>query len=355
MVALAIGMLAAIVMMQMFALSEERSRTASTGGDAQTNGIITFYQLQSNINRAGYGFNSISLFNCNTTWKVASGSLLSNAVRIAPVTINPISGASTALIPAGDPNTDTLLVMFGNGNGQPEGNKADTATNPVYTMQMANSFTVGDRVIAAASDVPDVCAANLLIDQISTVAPTTVTVAAGATGTTLFNLGPGVAGLPTAAGPNGPTILAYAIRGGNLTTCDFVLNDCSLAANTGDAAVWEPIASNIVSLRAQYGQDTSSSMIGVVDSYNQTTPTTACGWARASAVRLALVAKSAQFEKTVVTAAAPVWDGSASTAIDLTKKPDGTANPNWQNYRYKLFQAVMPIRNVAWMGVPTGC
>jgi type IV pilus assembly protein PilW len=358
MVALAIGMLAGIVMLQVFALSEERNRTSTSGGDAQSNGALTYYQLQSNILRAGYGLNSTSLFNCSATWQVASGNYLAKALRLAPVTINPVDAAGAAIIPAGDPNTDTLLVMYGNGDSEPEGNKSDTTAAPSYTVQMPTSFTVGDRVIAA----PAACAANLIMDRITGVAATTVTVATGDSGTSLFNLGRGPNGLPTTAGPNGPTVLAYAIRGGNLTACDYVVNDCSIAANTGNAAIWEPVASNIVSLRALYGWDNGGAaaapypaMDGIVDSYNRTTPGNACEWARVSAIRLALVARSAQFEKAGVTAAAPAWDGSAAAAIDLTKNPDGTANPDWQHYRYKLFQTVMPLRNIAWMGVPTGC
>ncbi len=353
MVALAIGMLASIVMLQMFALSEERSRSAVTGSDAQSNGAVTFYQLQSNVARAGYGLNVPALFNCNATWAVASGSNIAKTVRMAPVTINPVFTPGVALIPAGDPNTDTLLVMYGNSDGQPEGNRADSSASPTYTVQMASSFNVGDRVLA----MPTACTADLVIDRVTIVAATTVTVATGAAGSSLFNLGRGPNSLPTAAGPNGPTIMAYAIRGGNLTACDFMINDCSLAANTGNAAVWEPIASHIVSLRAQYGHDTAAAahMDGFVDSYNQTTPTSSCDWARVSAVRVALVARSAQFEKTAVTPAAPVWDGSADAAINLSKKPDNTDNPDWMNYRYKLFQSVIPLRNIAWMGVTTGC
>ena len=353
MVALAIGMLASIVMLQMFSLSEERSRTATTGGDAQSNGVLTFYQLQSNIARAGYGLNSVALFNCSTSWPVASGTLLATSLRLAPVTVNPVDDttAHAAIIPAGDLHTDTLLVMYGNSDGQPEGNTADVSTTAnSYTMQMASSFAVGDRVIAVPS-APTGCSAGLTMDRVTAVAPTTqtVTVATSASGATLFNLGRGPNGLATAGAQNGPTVLAYAIRNGNLTVCDFIVNDCSISANTGDATVWEPLASNIVSLRVQYGHDTGTPMDGIVDAYDQTTPTTCSEWTRVSALRIGLVARSAQFEKTAVTPAALTWDGTAGAAIDLS------ANANWQHYRYKLFQSVIPLRNITALGVFTGC
>jgi type IV pilus assembly protein PilW len=113
-------------------------------------------------------------------------------------------------------------------------------------------------------------------------------------------------------------------------------------------------------MKALYARDTSGTMDGIAETYDQTTPGSAadtsgrpanCNWARVSAVSLALVARSSQYDKAVVTSSAPSW----SVAIDLTKNPDGSANANWQHYRYKLFQAIAPIRNVAWMGVPSGC
>ena len=69
-----------------------------------------------------------------------------------------------------------------------------------------------------------------------------------------------------------------------------------------------------------------------------------------------------QYEKDVVTdgivAPLPTWEGqtannptgSAANAIDVS----ATAT-NWANYRYKVFQTTVPLRNVTWMGAPTGC
>ncbi len=89
-------------------------------------------------------------------------------------------------------------------------------------------------------------------------------------------------------------------------------------------------------------------MDAIVDTYNQTTPTTECGWARMRAVQVVLVARSAQLEKDNVTAAAPAWAGSAP-AIDLS------ADADWQRYRYKTFETVVPLRNIAWLGVQKNC
>jgi type IV pilus assembly protein PilW len=164
----------------------------------------------------------------------------------------------------------------------------------------------------------------------------------------LFNLG------------GAPKILAYAIRSGNLTACDYMQNNCGDATKNNDATVWVPIGSNVVALRAQYGSDTSAPMDALVDNYDQTTPTTACGWSRVSAVRLALVARSALQEKAAVTGTAtgliapPTWAGATGAPFDMSVA-SLASGLSWQNYRYKVFETTVPQRNMVWMGVQSGC
>lgn len=337
MIGLLIGMIAVIVMMQVFSVSEGYKRTTTGGDDAQNNGAIALYALQRDLRQSGHGANAFHLIGCNVNLRAG---VTLNAM--GPVTINHAS------IPAGDANTDRLLVVYGNSNGSPEGERIEAQPNTTtYTVSTPTapavgpgSFAAGDRVIAEAQTRPAPC--NLTMETVvSTAAVSNVTVGtgvAGMSGGVLYNLGPA------------PKVLAYAVRGGNLTVCDYMLNDCSVAASVTNPAIWVPVASNVVSLRAQYGQDTTvPNMNATVDVYNQTTPATECAWARVSAIQLALVARSANYEKDNVTTAAPAWAGSAGNAIDLS------GNPTWQHYRYKVFQTVVPQRNMAWMGVQAGC
>lgn len=323
MVGIAIGMFAIIVMLQTFSLFEERKRTTTSGSDAMSEGVMALYALQRDIRQAGYGVSALDILGCPVTISGVS-------IDLAPVTINP----PTAVIPRTgiDANTDTLLVIYGNSEGQPQG-RTDLSALPLpaaanYHVQLGSPCTL----FAPPNVAPPL-----------------------PTSGTLYDLGPS------------PRILAYAVRSGNLTMCDYLARDCS------DAANYAPIANNIVSLRAQYGHDTATpnplpagSTPGVpdpltgifpayrVDSYDQSQDlpagaTAACKWARTGAVRLALVARSSLFEKDVVTTAAPVWDGSDGAPIDLS------ANDDWGYYRYKVFQTVVPLRNVTWMGVQEGC
>jgi type IV pilus assembly protein PilW len=339
MVGMVIGMYGIIIMMQVFSLAEGQKRATTSGGDAQTSGAIALYGLQRDIRQAGLGISDVKIAACNVLLR--AGVTLN---VMAPVTINHAS------IPAGDANTDTLLVIYGSTNGSPQGDgiTAQPAAT-TYTVQTASSFVINDKIIAAPKVRASPC--NLVLDTVANTASPNISPTTGVasmSGGTLFNLG------------QSPKVIAYAIRSGNLTMCDYTVNDCSAAGSTGSSSVWVPIANNVVSMRAQYARDTNAPMDAIVDTYNQTALATACDTAKVSAIRLALVARSATYEKTVVTAAAPTWEGSTVQTATVPTNPtavliDLSGNATWQNYRYRVFQSTVPLRNIAWQGVATGC
>lgn len=381
MVGMVIGVLGLIIMMQVFSLSESQKRTTTGGGDAQSSGAIALFGLQRDIRQAGYGVNDPNILGCNVLLRAG---VTLNAM--APITINHAS------ITGQDANTDTLLTVYSSSAGAPQGDgvasqpaSAGAATYPdVYQPNTPSAFANGELVIATPQNRATPCNLTLTtaapVPGTSYISVTAGTGLAGATQGLLFDLG------------LAPKIHAYAIRGGKLTQCDYMVNDCGNAANNNDTTKWVPISNNIVSIKAQYGRDTmlglnpaNTTMDGIVDWYDQTTPpvppTTQpappmspglpgpsyqCAWARISALRLAVVARNANFEKTAVTAAAPTWEGSAAhtppnppTAADSTgwagNPIDLSANASWQNYRYRVIQMVVPLRNLVWQGVPTGC
>lgn len=342
-VGMAIGMIGIVVILQVFTLTEGQKRSTMGAGDAQNTGVIALYALERDIRQSGYGLSSRSLLGCNV--QLRAGVTLNS---IAPTTINPPA------IPAGDPNTDIVQVVYGNSDRVAEGDIITAQTATTYTIAtLSNDYLNNPWVIATPLTRPAPC--NLTLDQVTLPqAGSVVTVATGPgvlsmVNGTLFNLGAR------------PRIAVYAIRNGNLTVCDYTVNDCSAVGQTGNPAVWSPIAENIVGMQAQYGRDTLPAspvpMDGIVDVYDQSTPnpasaTLACDWVRVSVLRIALLARSGQYEKTSVTAAAPTWLGGAFNL---------SADANWQNYRYKAFQTVAPLRNITGpfnptgTGVATGC
>lgn len=114
-------------------------------------------------------------------------------------------------------------------------------------------------------------------------------------------------------------VQAYAVRSGNLMQCDYLAADCAAPGN------WVQIAGDVVSMRAECVSN--------------------------QAVRIALVTRSPQLEKTAVTTAVPAWSGAAAIVLPADGYDSGF---DWRNYRYKTFETLAPIRNTLWTGA-TGC
>ena len=386
MVAMVIGLLGIIVMMQVFSAVEKQKRTTTGGDDAINSGSIALYGVERDIRQSGWGINALPLIGCSV-----SGLAVGVSIPLVPVTIN------SALITGQDDNTDTLLVISGNGNGTVEGDFIVSQGGDNFGVQTLKAFNPPDRVVASPASRASPC-----INRPSyTVAPITgstvvlttpVAEPVAVTNGKLFNLGAN------------PFIRAYAIRSGNLTMCDYRTVDCGSAANTTDPTKWVPIANGVISLRAQYGRDTATAaMDGIADVWDRTVPAPvfpagtdnatvakreACALMRVSALRIALAARSNQPEKTLdwpaltlhvttpqtltradsSTTTTPVpWAGSSQVAYDIDAteagnvqivptSPDPAATwPTWQDFRYKVFQTVVPIRNITSLGMVDGC
>lgn len=325
-VGLGIGMLGMVIMLQVFGLSEGYKRTTTTGDDAQTSGAIALYTVQRDLRQSGHGVNNDYVLGCSLQLRAGVN------VVAAPVVINP----ATTIVPAGDAGTDTLLILIGNGMSSPEGDRLTNHT-PVNTYQVSTGvmFGPGDYVVAARASSARPCSVSM--EQVTAVNGANVLVPAGdatvtATGW-LMNLG------------RSPRVQAYAVRNKRLTVCDYMVNNCA-TASTSDSSIWVPIADNIVSMRAQYARSSApTETLRVVDTYDLQTPASNANvltWKALLGVRMVLVARSAQFEKTEVTANAPTWAGSGTeaSAINLS-----TGDANWKQYRYKTFEAVVPLFN----------
>jgi type IV pilus assembly protein PilW len=350
-VAMIIGLLSMIVIMQVLGVFQSQKQATSTGNDATTNGSIALNGLQRDLQQSGYGISTFNLLGCDVLLRTGV-----TVTGMAPVTIYP-AGMANPPIPAGDANSDMVMVVYGNASGAAINDLFTGASTALaYPVQTPAAFTALDHVIGVPQARPTPC--NLTLARVSSTPATSVPVSGGVAGLfiadTLANLGAS------------PKIRVYAIRNGNLTMCDYTVSKCDDTSKVIplDSTVWVPVAGNIVSMRAQYGRDATA--VGTkafyqADTYDQTTPTAQCGWLRVLAVRIALVARSAQPDTQsgyVPTSVAPTWAGSTGapgTPIVLTATPMPSANFTWQNYRYKVFQTIVPLRNITWNGVHPGC
>ncbi|MET3184213.1 UNVERIFIED_ORG: type IV pilus assembly protein PilW [Variovorax guangxiensis] len=364
MVGLLIGMFAVLVIVQLLYSTSTQQRLTSTSGDAEINAATVTHVLARELNQAGLGISAYTLLGCSLTYTTTSDSKSVTLSSLAPVTVNP----GTSLVPSGDTNTDTLLIVSGSSASPSEGDAlAGTSTATSYTVSTPSSFATGDWVTAASTTRDSSSSCALVLGKVTAIASYVLTVSTGTAGlasaeAAVYNLGAA------------PVIHAYAVRNGNLTVCDYTAYNCGDTSYTTtlNSSVWVPIASHIASLRAQYGRDTSDlvtpKMDGVVDSYDQTTPggtsdtsglSGYCGWLRVVGLRLAVVARSQQYDKDAVTTTAPTWSGSTantSTSSTLTTVTpsalaiDLSGNSEWKHYRYKTIETTVPLRDIIWNG-----
>jgi type IV pilus assembly protein PilW len=155
-------------------------------------------------------------------------------------------------------------------------------------------------------------------------------------------------------GPN-PVVRTYKIVNGKLRAESLIPYVPALDTDSdGDSDA--EVANGIVHMKALYGKDTDGDR--VVDTWNTTLPVTAAEWLQVRAIRVALLARSGQWEKNPVYApagcvgaacapAAPNWRQDDGTVVYFTMPApaDGT---DWRNYRYTTYQTTIPLRNMIW-------
>lgn len=360
-VGMIIGLIGVVVIMQMLELSEHQKRTTLSGGDAQINGTLGLYSLSQDLRLAGYGFASVAVLNCAVNATNSARAPANFSFTAAPVIINPKDALGNLVFPPGDTGSDILQIAYGNSAGVVVGTTLATNSSfPTIGLNNVAGLSPGELIVLA--EAGKAC----WLGQITPTTPASTSIISTAANQWNPAAGPGVIYSSAAnlfdLGPT-PRVYVYAVRNGNLTRCDLLNSPCEDATkvNPIDPAVWPTITAGIVGLRASYGRDTGAGSLAtapvIPDTWDQTNdnedatdnPANACSWARIPAVAVALLARSNQYEKTAVTGPTmPSYRVGAGGNFDLS------GIPNWQNYRYKVFQTLIPLRNIIWMD-KTGC
>ena len=112
------------------------------------------------------------------------------------------------------------------------------------------------------------------------------------------------------------------------------------------------VSDGIALLKAEYGTDADGDGVIAANEWNQAAPANVLS---VYAVRIAVVARSAQPEKPSVaggacdtTTAFPTWIGSAAVPLNLSGNIGLAVGDDWKCYRYKTFENTVPLRNVIW-------
>jgi type IV pilus assembly protein PilW len=364
--AVLIGLIGMVVIMQVYATSEERKRTTTGTSDAQINGNIAMFTMESTIRSAGFGMVTATsnMLGCTTLGYDSNRPAPDFDFLMAPVVIT--VGA------AGAP--DQITVIYGDSPNVVEGNAfvSGAASGGDFPLKNAAGVWAGDLVVAheAGLDCSLAEVTGFLPAAINTVQHTTGaaysyvnTANATISPTATHNKGGG-SGVNYSAGAmlytlgRSPTVVTYQIgpvitdaQGHKMdklqtkTLIPYIPAQDVDADGTSDSDVGD----GIIQLKALYGKDTNGDAI--VDTWNATLPADAVEWMQVRAIRIALLARSAKFEKTAVTADciaptnppnSPYWSGGCFTMTDLA---DGT---DWHFYRYRTYETVVPLRNMIW-------
>lgn len=378
-VAMAIGMVTMLVILQVLSTAEAHRRSVSSGSDAGTSGAIALQGIQRDLLNSGYGLllDTVNLFTAcggpggvvsgyNSTRSTAAFTIQAN--QFLPVAIY-TPGNNPAGLAAADANTDIIQVIYGGSNfsvGRGIQVTDDAVAGRLNTV-VASGFVTSGLTVATggAAESPHLAlilqGTNCALTQLTTIASVSqinratsvwneagnfnrgLNLAVGNPGT-LYSLGP----------PERFVIRAYAVRGGRLTACSPIYQDCALADE------WVSVGDGVVSLRAQFGVDTDNN--DVVDTWTAAAP---ANWEDAKVVRVALVSRGQDRQRDPIANSdcTPSWAGNDNDSLVASLGCPAGAPPaaqivlnsadtpdsgNWDRYRHRVFQTTVPVRNMFW-------
>lgn len=354
MVGLTIGLLCSLLIFQSLALWDSRNRTTTSSSDVQIAGTLAMYQMDRDFKLAGMGFGmALAPFaGCLVTTPDATFS-----PRLAAVSI--IQGTANA--------PDVIRVFYGNANYMTSGQALDGSTASTKVARVRAGFNQGDRIVAAGTNTAGATFCTLIemtgipatgddgktLNHTSSVAYTSyydqkahVSSANNSTGTwsgsitgRLFNLGP----TPVLAEWQISTAAASLTRS----------NRFEFNASTGEMLPPSPVdvAQGVVDLQAMYGVDANNN--GRIEDAEWIEDDSAIAdWTQLRAIRVALLLRGEKYEPDLPDQAAPTWFNGTRT-FAMTNVGGGAdtnaAGPsNWRRYRYRVYENIIPLRNMIW-------
>ena len=364
-VGIVIGMVGLLVIFKTVAIWDTHTRSTVSGGDAQVAGTLAMFNLERDIKQAGLGFGRApsATMGCNVTGYDAVGSRnLSFSLRPVQITVDAAGGPDTVTVLAGNSSffVDNARVLGATATTKQFKDttgfrKGDVAVLAPATGSACELIQITDRTLDAltvshgvASYVPDIAyqPANPASAAMPRYNVSTGTTGTYAPGGTMFNLG------------NAPQLNIWSVTGGRVLS--------RLDAMQGATAV--EVSDGVINMKAQYGIDANNDNIISDSEWVTTTPT---DWTRVRAVRVALLVRSSQFEKPLAansasvarpatpTANNPAWAGGnfVMTNVDATRSADSYSDAdvlpaNWRYYRYRVYEKVIPLRNMIWGTTP---
>jgi type IV pilus assembly protein PilW len=379
MVAMTIGLVLALAISLSMLSMGRQFRIVGANSAAQVNSQLALSLIDGAGRAAGAGLFNNGQPLCQSFNAWYSGSVKSNGTALMPARI--VDGGSAGA-------SDQIVFS------------SSTAVGPLSGMAVLDamatsdaSIVVSDAGLVSASDVaivgvPGSTTVPCTLFQVSA-APTVGTACGGnavqcktlqRTAGGSFNAPAGTFstepryGFATAGAVSGPAAVmrlgAEFRQDGFQVLCNtlvsynaFTDNPSCTAAPLAFAGGANALVSDVVLMHAQYGISASASSDVVTNWVDASGGTwgapSAANIGRIKAIRVVVVTRSKEFASELVTAASCTnaggvvntgpcsFDDAEAPSIDLS----GVAVPSgrsWRNYRYRVHQAVIPLRNVIW-------
>ena len=340
-VGIAVGMIGILVIFQTMAVWDKHARTTTSGGDARTAGTLAIFNLERDLKLAGMGFGTAAsgVMGCDV---VVRGGMFT--VPLSPVIITTAASGP-----------DKIDVLHGNSAFFVTEERFVESTQFTKKLKRRGGFKAGDLAVVAGSppasgptpchliqvtDVSNSDGVTLVhnpgdfTSSYTNAAASAVFNPAGGTGATfttgtMYNLGP----LPQRN--------RWEVVNSSLVNTDVIHSALPFQTSEG-----------VIDLKAEYGVDGNGDMRITDVSPDEWTTTAPTDWTQVLAIRIAILVRSRQYEKDFDTsAAAPTWFGNTFTMrnVDGTTDTNPSNSPNnWRAYRYRVYERVVPLRNMIW-------
>ncbi len=378
MVGLTIGLIVILVVTQTLAIFEGQKRTTASGADAQQSGLMGLFAIEQDVRMAGAGFNSIPTFSCVNFYSYYKENSTSTPPAVqgtgftpAPVLIQN-GGTATA--------SDQIIVRTGaNFAGSVPSRLIEPLSITTFSsfnllVERSYDFTNQDLIVLV-----DPTFSNCTLMRVTAVnTPQRLLSVASASGQyPEYNPSSNPGGWPTQYPAQSWVYRVGTTAQGGVGTRTYSVDaNQSLQVVDPNAALPQILASDIVNLQAQYGLSTAANTKDIASWVNGTgtfaaaTLTGSGGVTdrqRIKAIRVAIVARSKNREAGLVTSqcaavnnnrpdcacvnAATTNFGPCAWRDDSTNPGpiiDLRGDPDWQHYRYKVYQTIIPLRNSIW-------
>ncbi|HEY4137133.1 MAG TPA: PilW family protein, partial [Casimicrobiaceae bacterium] len=332
MVGVTVALFATLVIYVVVGSADRLRRDSQSAGDAQQTGLFVLSRIGFDIANAGSGFASAAkaLSTCPASTNVAD--------TLRPIAV--LIGDSGR-----DDVPDSVAIRYAvtAAIAGPATFAAAAPAGANFLIQSPYAFAVGDRIIAVGRNGE--CEPTDVISSVTS-APGVVEVVhaplatAFAASSWLIDLG----------AVNDAQVIRYDVQSNVLRTTDLLNGDTP-----------NPLASNIVNLKLQYGIDSDGD--GTLDSWVPARSGPLGDWSttallmapadvlsRIKAIRVALIVRSDFVDRGIKTTFD--WTLFDCEAIDKSSCPgrlSGSVAPTTAGgYRYRLHETVVPLRNTLW-------